>query len=98
MTGRTDLCLVFERVLYLFAGILEAGFRLVDLSFVLGVCLDGHLAESLFGFAAYVVDLVAGLIFSAHDASLSIGLGCGSQVSLVTWDTSGPDIRNPLWV
>ena len=67
--------LVLERVFDLLAGVLEAGFRLVDFAFVLGLFVSGYLAESLFGFAAEVVDLVACLVFSAHDASPSFGLG-----------------------
>jgi len=69
---------------------------LVDFAFVLGVLISGHLAESLFGFAADVVDLVACLVFGTHDVSPSIGLGCGSEVSLKNWVTSGAVIRNPL--
>jgi hypothetical protein len=94
MAGRADLRLVLERVLDLLAGVLETGFRLVDFASVLGAFISGHLAESLFGFAADVVDLVACLVFCAHDASPSIGVGCGSEVSLEKWDTSVAVIRN----
>jgi len=60
--GPRDLRLALECVLDLLAGVLEAGLRLVDFAIVLGVFISGHLAQSLFGFAAEVVGDTSGTV------------------------------------
>src|SRR5215212_9775541 len=62
MAGRFHFRLALERVLDLLARVLEARLRLVDLALVLGAPVSGHLAQSFFRLAAYVVDLVACLV------------------------------------
>jgi hypothetical protein len=59
---------------------------LVDFALVLGVFIPGHLAESLFGLAAYVVNLIAGLVLSTHDLVSFNWLGHGSETSLAITD------------
>jgi hypothetical protein len=94
MVGRFGLRLVLERVLDLLARVLEARLRLVDLALVLGALVSGHLAESLFGLAAYVVDLVACLVSGAHNVFPSIGSIATQDRALVDPDTAEAVIRN----
>src|SRR5689334_624357 len=62
------VALFLERVLDLFAGILQVRLRLVGASAVLCVPVASHPARGLFGLPAQVLNLVAGLVFSSHDA------------------------------
>src|SRR5689334_14102807 len=70
-TTRSTPCecsLLLEGVLHLFAGILEAGLRLVRPALVLGVVVSGGLADGFFGPAPEVLDLVFHFVFVAHAA------------------------------
>ena len=79
-TGGRPLCwlwqLVLEGVLDLLAGVLEAGFRLVDLALGLGAVIVGGPAKGLLGLTGNVVDLVGHLFVGSHAIQLLLRCTC----------------------
>jgi hypothetical protein len=58
--------LLLEGVFHLFAGILQAGLRLIGPAFVSGVMVSGRPADGFLGPAAQILDLVLHLVCSTH--------------------------------
>ena len=80
--------LILEGVLHLLAYIFQAGFRLVDLAFILSALVIGELADAIFGLAAHVIDFVTDFP-SGTDVMvlLSFPAPCGASLRYRTYPT-----------